>query len=744
MVCNAVVANLRSTTKDNSDNDFLVRLLKYSVGKFDANVTKGWGTWVEALTWTLIEWKQNYKIDGNLSTSLRKMTQGKERPSLRDAHFTALTDQEAVENLLRRTASDVLTVHLLRIWECCFSPSGDQGKDALTAVLLPGWINEGWDCLVGVITKYVKSFYTANPTGILLKTSNDKFSALITNFVKSHSAIFVESSVGETVRSLAVTVHTGVKEFLRSPLFREAAETLMRFLKYTLENMHTLTPILARFLCLLCDLIREAKGSDDYWQEMCSLLVLRVLTMAISNPLVYGVTDACGAAAMNVLKEIGRLLHHIWLGKSVDTGDLSEVLWINDVVPQWQSELKAALASMLVARKAIPKAMILPRALIMYDLTELSKSFQSCSQPLSRFPDSPSITKKSGKSSPKPPLPGKKKEMPEEFSEETDIVTFGGAAGEQTLLVDDGQILGTISKVKRSPQNALRPVEIFEDSTPTMGSLPPVFGFMAVPQSSEELVVEEKSSYIKPLPVASSSHKQVLSAPVRPPPLALAPRCVQSAVVPSFAEQEIQTSSGFQYPKTTQTEATELLSKFIQVHTFESLTQSSQTDPNSLTSSSKQRSYIKDEIYVKDKEIETYFSWEQIAADKAQAEAELVALKDYQRTEESRMHKMTNDWSNRFQTMRSENVDLKEELQALKDELERMQRVKEDSPKTLQSSYADFSQTLRGQFFIDERLLKKMDPRNYIPGDFSKTASAYVSQSSPVKTRRQNSVVSLK
>ena len=734
MVCNAVVANLRSTTKDNSDNDFLLRLLKFSLGKFEANVTKGWGTWVEALTWTLIEWKQNYKIDGNLNASLRKMTQGKERPSLRDAHFTALTDQEAVENLLRRTASDVLTVHLLRVWECCFSPSSDQGKDALTAVLLPGWNNEGWECLVGVTTKYVKSFYAANPTGVLLKTSNDKFSALITNFVKSHSAIFVESSVGETVRSLAATVHTSVKEFLKSPLFREAVETLLRFMKYTLENMHTLTPVLARFLCLLCDLIREAKGSEDYWQELCALLVLRVLTMAISNPLVYGVTDTCGTAAMNVLKEMGRLLHHIWLGKSVDTGDLSGVPWLNDTIPQWQTELKAALASMLVARKAVPKAMVLPRALIMYDLTELAKSFQSCSLPLSRFPESPSIVKlKSGKSSPKPPLPGKKKETAEELWEETDIVTFGGATGGQTLLVDDGQILGTISKVKKSPRNAPKAVELLEESTPSMPALPPVFGFMAVPQSSEELVItteEGKSSYVKPLPGTLQRH----AAPVR---LAAPPK----RPAPSFSEQEVQTLSGFCNPKTTQTEGTELVSKFIQVHTFESLTQSSQTDPSSTSPHYKLRSYLKDEVYVKDKEIETYFSWEQIAADKAQAEAELGTLRGYQRVEESRIQRMSDDWSNRFQTMRRENVDLKEELQALKEEIERMQRVKEDSPKTLRSSYADFSETLRGQFFIDERLLKKMDPRNYIPGDFSKTAGAFAS---PAKSRRQNSVSFLK
>lgn len=743
MVCNAVVANLRSTTKDNSDNDFLLRLLKFSIGKFEANVTKGWGTWVEALTWTLIEWKQNYKIDGNLNASLRKMTQGKERPSLRDAHFTALTDQEAVENLLRRTASDVLTVHLLRVWECCFSPASDQGKDALTAVLLPGWNNEGWECLASVTTKYVKSFYAANPTGVLLKASNDKFAALITNFVKSHSAIFVESSVGETVRSLAATVHTSVKEFLKSPLFREAVETLIRFLKYTLENMHTLTPILARFLCLLCDLIREAKGSDDYWQEMCALLVLKVLTTAISNPLVYGVTEACGAAAMNVLKEIGRLLHHIWLGKSVDTGDLSEVLWLNSTIPQWQTELKAALASMLVARKAVPKAMVLPRALIMYDLTELSKSFQSCSLPLSRFPESPSITKlKSGKNSPKPPLPGKKKETAEELWEETDIVTFGGATGGQTLLVDDGQILGTISKVKKSPRNAQKAVELCEDSTPSMPALPPVFGFMAVPQSSEELLIaveEEKSPYMKPLPGAMQSQKLLLAAPVRAKALAAASKRVQSA--PSFAEQEMQTLSGFCNPKTTQTESTELASKFIQVHTFESLSQSSQTDPNSSSPLYKLRSYLKDEVYVKDKEIETHFSWQQITTDKELAEAELVALRGYQRMEESRLQRMSDDWSNRFQTMRRENVDLKEELQALKEELERTQRVKEDSPKTLRSSYADFSETLRGQFFIDERLLKKMDPRNYIPGDFSKTAGVYAS---PAKSRRQNSAFSLK
>lgn len=735
MVSNAVVANLRSATKDNSDADFLSRLLKFSVSKFEANVTKGWGSWMDALTWTLIEWKQNYKIDSNLNSGLRKLTQGKERPSLRDAHFTALTDLEAVENLLRRTSTDAVTVHLLRVWECCFSPSGDVGKDALTAVLLPGWNSEGWESLMTITSKYVKSFYASNPTGVLFKSTHDKFSALIINFVKSHSSIFVESSVGETVRSLALTVHTNVKEFLRSPLFREAVEKLMRFLKYTLENMHTLTPILARFLCSLCDLIREGKGSGDCWQELCNLLVLRVLTMAISNPLVYGVTDACGAAAMNVLKEMGRLLHHIWLGKTVDTGDLSEVTWLNDVVLQWQGELQAAFNAMISARKVVPKAVTLPRALIMYDLTEISKSFQSSSLPLSHYAESPSITKiKGGKASPKPPLPGRRKEIDAaDMQEETDIVTFGGMAGEQTLLVDDGQIFGTISKVKRGSVAMMKPVEIFEDSTPTVGSLPPVFGgYMSEPPLEEDLlVIKTTSTSDNPTPVTTEKPTQKRSP--APSPVRLQ--------TPTYTHHESQTITRLFTPRTTQTDTPEFISKFTQVRDTLQITQIVQTDPTN--TSLKQRVSIRDEVYVKDKNVDTYFTWAQIATDKALAESELVDLREYQRLENVKMQRLSDEWSNKFQELVSENTDLKEEMQSLKEELERMQQVKEESPKSLRASYADFSQTLKGQVYIDDRLLRKMDPRNYIPGDFSRTVG-YFPQTSPIKSRRQNSVISLK
>lgn len=402
-ISGAVVGWCRAFCSNSSDADFLSRLLKFSVPKFEANLAKGWAAWQEALSLTLLEWKQSYRIDSSLNSALKRLLQPKDRPSQRDVHYTVLSDLDAVDALLRRTPSEYVTLQLLRVWEHSLW-QGPAEKDLLSPLLLESWNAEGWETLREILRRHVQ----ASSGSTIFRTAQDKFTILLINFVKTHSAVLVERSVGASVRVLAGRNVRNTHECLQTPAFRTDVEQLLTDLKYTLESLHKQCPLLAKFLCYLSEALTEAKGEGAYWHELANLLVLRVLAPAVSNPVASGVAETCGSAAMNVLKETARLLHYAWLGKAVESGELSEVLWVNAMLPQWHEELKSAFARMLVSKMEEAKPLFLPRALMFGDLTDLNRSFAAVGISVSHSIESPSLVRTKSNSL-KPPLHAKKR-----------------------------------------------------------------------------------------------------------------------------------------------------------------------------------------------------------------------------------------------------------------------------------------------------------------------------------------------
>ena len=218
------------------------------------------------------------------------------------------------------------------------------------------------------------------------------------------------------------------------------------------------------------------------------------------------------------------------------------------------------------------------------------------------------------------------------------------------------------------------------------------------------------------------------------------PQGTQPTVV--MVSREVQTTASYSKAKMTQTEGTDMVSKAIQAQEYSTVSLSVQTDPENERYKFRAR-HQPDEVYVKDKEVGTYFSWEQIAADKLAAEKELLLLKQYQSGEEQRTNALNDFWGNQFQELKRENTDLKEQVRMLKEELLKSQLQEfEEEAINQRASQMDLRETLRGRFYVaDERILKKLDPRSYIPGDFSKsTAMSFSDRLSPVKSRRYESM----
>ena len=626
-VAGAVVGYCRLYSKDSSDADFLSRLLKFAVPKFEVNLTKGWSSYQDALTMSLLEWKQTYRIDSSLNSTLRRLIQPKDRSSLRDAHYTVIADVEAVEALLRRTPSEYVTLGLLRVWEHTMCPA-PEAKDALSALLLPTWSGEGSDILLDLLRRHLKSL-SQSSSSVLFRTAQDKFTVLLINYVKTHSAVFVESSVGASVRVLAGRSVQSPKDLLQSPVFRADMEQLFTFLKYTVENLHKLCAPLARFLCILCEAITEVKGQADYWHELSSLLVLRVLAPAVSNPVASGLTDTCGSIAMNVLKETARLLHYVWLGKSVESGELSEIPWVNEVIPQWNSELRSAYAAMLVARKVQQTPLLLPRAMVVVDLADLTRAFQSVGVSLTRSLASPDIVKVKGKQL-KPPLAGKKRESEDTHESPKEI---------PEMLEDEPvPVISTPS----------RPLE---ESTPSVMALP-------LPQVRSTAVceVQTESSYV--------SHTETQTLP---------------------RDRSI---------KATQTK--------IEIKTSESV----QTDPESERFKLRHRSQ-EDEL-VKNQGCQTVGSWDTVAADKIQAEKELIMLQQYRSNEALRSQSLTDYWSAQLSELTLENDSLRKSIRDLRYQIANYREVTEEDLMNERASQFELQDTMRSQ--VEESTFRRLSP----------------------------------
>lgn len=135
------------------------------------------------------------------------------------------------------------------------------------------------------------------------------------------------------------------------------------FFKYTLENLHRQNPILAKYICDVCDMICNIKDSKDYWNELNGLLILRLVAPAVSNPLTAGIVDYANTNAIQILHSTAKIIQHAWVGIPIENNELAEIEWINKQIVVWAAQLQNSFLSMYESRRGQPKGLALPKTL---------------------------------------------------------------------------------------------------------------------------------------------------------------------------------------------------------------------------------------------------------------------------------------------------------------------------------------------------------------------------------------------
>ena len=133
-----------------------------------------------------------------------------------------------------------------------------------------------------------------NTINLVFRNSNsDKLGIISQVFSGMHAATFIESSVGASVRALISLLKTmDTKAALVSPAFQRCMSEIISFFQYTIENMHSLSPFLCKYLCETCQ------------------IVLRMLAPAVSNPVLAGIVEFADMNAVQLLTYTAKIIQH--------------------------------------------------------------------------------------------------------------------------------------------------------------------------------------------------------------------------------------------------------------------------------------------------------------------------------------------------------------------------------------------------------------------------------------------------
>jgi hypothetical protein len=368
---NTVVYNLRVWTKDSSfDADFLGHLLSACRDVMSELLSLEWAEWDLYLGLTLLEWQLNYKIGDYLTPVLTDLVSRSslKHVSLAELHlrFVQEIDSVMLGQLLQSQKAEQMIGHLLRVWEHSFY-NPEPLREPYTHVLCHFANAEGWRLLTKFTQEYVQTLTTSAE---LFSSPDVPWSYLPLAFVRTHFSTFLESAAGATVREVLLMTQTrDYSDVLQSPEYCEAVEVLVSSLCSTFETLRSTAPFLAKFVCGVCDQIKEVQ--PHYWKEISTLIVTKTLAPAICNPLVSGITAAAETAGIKLLSKTARILQHACLGKSVK---LTGFEWASQHVQRWRTQLEQAFEKTYKARKSEPRNMALPKTLLVYDLTCLAKS----------------------------------------------------------------------------------------------------------------------------------------------------------------------------------------------------------------------------------------------------------------------------------------------------------------------------------------------------------------------------------
>lgn len=202
---------------------------------------------------------------------------------------------------------------------------------------------------------------------------------IIFGWLNSYSGAFIESAVGVSVRSIiSVFENSDYRTYINSDEFRNLISELINFIRYALENLQNMSPMLAKFICELVDNIIEIKQEEAFWDEMYGLIVKKLLQPAITNPIMAGIHDFTGLDSSKALVQCSVIISHAWLGTPFESRDLKEVIdisWFNEKVHEWNSDLKRSFGKLYRTRRSEPRDLTFPKALLIHDLRKIQNGF---------------------------------------------------------------------------------------------------------------------------------------------------------------------------------------------------------------------------------------------------------------------------------------------------------------------------------------------------------------------------------
>lgn len=711
---NIIILNyrLKTTGTDISDAEFLGKILDSGLDVMESHMRRNWEKWNDMLARTLLEWKLNYKIENRLTPKLVELVAKKEKENLnlKDVHYTLLEQTDELANYLRTHNSENITTALIRIWAMT-NRNPEPNRDPYNKFTCTYSSGEGWTMLAALTQKYLEPLLN-NPSNRALVFRNigsDKLALIPQNFVMLHAATFIESASGASIRVLIELLQSySASDLIKTDAFKNCINELMSFLKYTFQNLHTLSPYLSKYLCELCEEITKRKGAPDYWDEINGLLILRLLAPAVCNPVPAGIVEYAGLDAVKLLTLTAKIIQHGWAGKPIETGELSNLKWLNDSIPIWKSELQRSFDYMLNSRRAEPRDIYLPKTLLLHDLLnirEYMKGFQWSKCPGTSLP----VSKK-----PTPLLKAKieeDEEIPEEINIEEDISDFKPRRLNR--------------EVSFSPRNADSHTSRYkydelEESTPSMGSLPPTFGNVTqiehaappdifINKKKIEIIKEySPDNGIKVIVEKDSDEEDVrLGSPI--------PESVYSENQDIIARSKTtQTKFSSSHSKMLQTESVQTHTKHLQTDTAFNNSTAIQTDPE--RKRFKMRSRLDNTILIVDQESNTDLDIKSLLEQQDKMKKELEILSKYQEEEAIRHQGIHKYWSKQFAEMRDENTTLKKQLKQLTQQLQeaREQTLPENN---MQRSFSHkmLRDELENRYLVqDEGVLKMCDPRHYL------------------------------
>jgi hypothetical protein len=721
---NTVVYNLRIWTKSGSaDAHFLAQLLNACVGVMTDLTGESWPLWRLNLGLTLLEWQLNYKIGNYLTPTLTQLLSRSSQKlmSFRDLHFTLIEDIDSsmLLRLLQDRQAEAVCASLLRVWEHSFY-NPEPLRMPYADVFCHYANSEGWQQLTKFTKRYVKTLKTPEHSE-LFSSSEMYLSYLPLTFVKTHFCTFLENSAGATVREiLHMAQASDYAAVLRSQEYCDSVNTLVSILCYTFELLQSTAPFLGKFLCEICNQIKEFQPL--YWKEISTLVVTKTLAPAMCNPLVSGITSAAENSGINLLSKTARIIQHACLGKPIE---ISGFEWANQHLQRWRSELEAAFDKTYNARRSEPRNIALPRTLLIYDLTSLSAAVRQADISISKCPGiavTPILKVSSPTKVTSNPFGPLAEEIAEEIASDYDIMpmpTFGfNSNATPKLKVPEGHTQGSSAFGYLSSEE-------MEDSTPSMQNLPPVTSQALTIRDyapddifSPTTVVEE----VRPAKTEIIREKQQARTVIERDYFSNEVEIDnQDTVRVSDAasydlSKEVQTLEATRVGRKVQTEIAKAVRQAVQTDSVESRAVTVQTDPD------RQRfkiiSRFENSIEVIDEETSTDLDLDAVYAAKQGLLQELEALKEYQRNEQVRIQSIHDYWSSQFQDLKQENYQLKSRLA---EQLAPLKQSRDQFSPQLERgsfSYLDLQRELQEKHYVvDESILQKCDPRYYLSLD---------------------------